>query len=245
MGEALPDWVPGEFSGEVAFATDYAFRGISRSAEAPVIQGALGWAHSSGVHLGSFASLVDYEERTRNDASMQLDLFLGYRARIEFFEYDFRGTFRLHPNARGGLNYDYWEWGPRLGYHHAWASVFLHYQWSQDFFRGSGDGHYLALETAIPLPGPIPLPFEWPGDVGLALDLGVGRQWTEAEAVRGVADHFEWRVGLQADVLGFSLGLHYVDTDLSDGRCRAGRDVCDARVVFRLARGFVASRALP
>ena len=48
------------FSGNVAVATDYVFRGVSQTQERPAIQGGFDAAFDSGFFAGIWASHVDF-----------------------------------------------------------------------------------------------------------------------------------------------------------------------------------------
>ncbi|MDD3529832.1 MAG: TorF family putative porin, partial [Gallionellaceae bacterium] len=47
---------PHSITGNLAFVSDYAFRGISQTDEDPAIQGGFDYAHASGFYLGVWGS---------------------------------------------------------------------------------------------------------------------------------------------------------------------------------------------
>src|SRR4051812_25230360 len=47
---------PHTFTGNVAVATDYRFRGISQTFKQPAIQGGFDYSHSSGFYVGNWNS---------------------------------------------------------------------------------------------------------------------------------------------------------------------------------------------
>lgn len=61
-------------SGNVAIASDYAFRGVSQTGEEPAIQGGFDYAHDGGFSIGIWASNVDFG----TDANLELDLYASY-----------------------------------------------------------------------------------------------------------------------------------------------------------------------
>ena len=64
--------LPGTFTGNVAIATDYMFRGISQSFNNAVVQGGLDWDTGAGFHFGTWGSAVNFGDG--NAATMELDL---------------------------------------------------------------------------------------------------------------------------------------------------------------------------
>ena len=57
--------------------TDYRFRGISQNDEDFAIQGGFDYAHDSGFYAGLWASNVDFQIQTVDDASAELDIYAG------------------------------------------------------------------------------------------------------------------------------------------------------------------------
>ena len=54
--------VPGDFSANVGFVTEYSFRGIAQSDEHPAIQGGFDYSHDSGFYAGIWGSNVDFND---------------------------------------------------------------------------------------------------------------------------------------------------------------------------------------
>jgi uncharacterized protein (TIGR02001 family) len=72
------------FSGNVAMASDYSFRGISQTDRKPAIQGGLDLAHPSGIYLGTWGSSVNFGEdlSAGQRAQMELDVYGGLRRSV-------------------------------------------------------------------------------------------------------------------------------------------------------------------
>ena len=94
-----------------ALMNDYIFRGITQSATDPAIQGGLDWDSGAGFYLGTWGSSIEFG----NDASMELDLYGGYRGSIDNFTYDVGFLYYAYPStAASGL--DFWEVYGKAGY---------------------------------------------------------------------------------------------------------------------------------
>lgn len=74
----------------VGLYSQYIFRGMTQTANQPAIQGGVDFTHSSGFYLGTWASNVSWLEDSRSydKASLELDLYGGYRGAIKDVAYD-------------------------------------------------------------------------------------------------------------------------------------------------------------
>jgi uncharacterized protein (TIGR02001 family) len=94
---ALPHLVfaEGPISANVAFTSDYVWRGTSQTDNGMAIQGGLDYAHESGIYLGAWGSNVDFND----DANVEVDLYAGYSNELSngfsydvgFIHYDYPG----------------------------------------------------------------------------------------------------------------------------------------------------------
>ncbi|MCW8889543.1 MAG: TorF family putative porin [Sedimenticola sp.] len=73
---ALPYQVfaEGPLSANIAFTSDYIWRGTSQTDNGIAIQGGLDYAHESGFYLGVWGSNVDFND----NANVEIDLYGGY-----------------------------------------------------------------------------------------------------------------------------------------------------------------------
>lgn len=67
-----------EVSANVALTSDYVWRGMTQTDGAPALQGGFDYAHESGFYAGTWGSSVEFND----DASMELDLYLGYSGEL-------------------------------------------------------------------------------------------------------------------------------------------------------------------
>lgn len=208
------------FTGNVAFTTDYVFRGISQSNEEPTIQGGMDWNDvTTGLYAGVWGSGVDF-----NDATTEIDGYAGMKGVMDDISWNLGAIYYYYPGADDSLNYDYWELAASAGYDFGFMQTTASLNYSPDYFGSSGNSWYPALNAAIPL------------NNGLTANAGVAHQWAEDNAAFGVDDYTTWSLGLGYDYEGFNFGLKYYDTNLSEPtECADG---CSSRVVFTVSRSF-------
>lgn len=218
------DLIPGDFSGNIGFASEYSFRGISQSNEQPAVQGGFDWADESGLYAGVWASNVEF-----GDATIETDLYAGYSD--ELFDtgisYDIGAIYYLYPGSDDRFNYNFYEVSLALGYDFEFASVSTSVNYSPDYFGKSGDGVYVAGFVDVPLSF---MPID------TTLNMSVGHQSIDDRVAFGVDDYMDWSLGLTVNVEGFDVGLKYIDTNLDEPReCTDG---CEGRVIATISRAL-------
>jgi uncharacterized protein (TIGR02001 family) len=80
-----PDYT---LSFNVGAVTDYRYRGISQSRLRPALQGGADFAHKSGFYLGTWASSIKWIKDAGGDASVELDIYGGYKGTAGPVGYD-------------------------------------------------------------------------------------------------------------------------------------------------------------
>lgn len=219
-----PGAIPGAISGLATLATDYTFRGISQTDNDPAIQAGLEYAVGIGSvtpYLGIWGSNVNFI-----DANIEMDVTGGVRGKIGEVGWDLGFVYYVYPNARSTLNYDFFEIAAKLSYDFGPAALTVGANYSTDYFGGSGDALYLQANVDVPLP--------W----GLVASGHLGHQSIDRNAVFGAPDYFDWSLGVTKEVLGITLGLSYVDTDLSKRECFAGTTLCGGRAIASVTKKF-------
>lgn len=78
---AASDWT---VTGNIGFASDYRFRGMSQTWKKPAVQGGFDISHKSGFYAGVWGSNVS--PNTYPDANVELDLYGGYNGSISAVE---------------------------------------------------------------------------------------------------------------------------------------------------------------
>lgn len=218
--EPLIKKFPGELSANVAFTTEYFFRGLSQADDGvPSIQGGIDYNHPSGVYLGVWGSNVKF-----TDASIEIDFYGGFNGSFgKKGSWGVGGIYYYYPGAAGSLDYDFWEALISLGYDFGFASATVSVNYSPEYFADSGDAVYVALGVDVP--------------VGKYVTLNghVGHQSIDDNAAFGTPDYVDFGGGVSVEVLkGVSLSVAYTGTDLSNSECP---DACD-QVVATISAAF-------
>lgn len=70
-----------QVTGNLGLTSDYRFRGISQTQNAPAIQGGIDYAHSSGLYIGNWNSSVS-SQMYNNGSGVESDVYAGYKKDI-------------------------------------------------------------------------------------------------------------------------------------------------------------------
>ena len=198
-----------EVSGDITIVSDYAFRGISQTDEAPALQGGLTLATESGWYVSVWGSSVDFG----GQGTLELDVLFGWSGDIaEDWTADV-GIMRYgYPNTEfEGSNF--WELYGSVSY----KDLTFGLAYSDDYYANSGNYYYVYAGYSLALTD------------NLALDFHLGHN---EYADDSSASYLDYGVTLSTEVLGLGLSLAYVDTDIKD--C----NLCDSRVIFGVSKAF-------
>lgn len=234
-----PDWFPGSFTANVAFTSQYVFRGISQTNERGAIQGGIDWAYDLsdgvGIYVGGWGSNVDFIDG--DNAQVEIDLYGGLAGSVGNLSWDATVIYYRYPGAKSSLNYDFVDFGPSLAYDFGVAEASVQYLWSPDYFAGSGDSHYLKGALSIPLPESA-----LPSWLAVSVSASIAHQELESESSFGTSDYASWDLGATVSAFGLDADLRYHDTGLSRDGCFGGGstfgDLCDARIVWSVSKSF-------
>jgi uncharacterized protein (TIGR02001 family) len=130
--------------------TDYRYRGISQSRLKPALQGGVDFAHKSGFYLGAWASTIKWIKDAGGGASVEVDLYGGYKGSFGDFGYDVGVLTYNYPGHDLAVSPNTQEiylagtWGPAtLKYSHAVSNLFG--------FDDSKNSYYLDLSATFDL----------------------------------------------------------------------------------------------
>jgi uncharacterized protein (TIGR02001 family) len=70
-----------QVTGNLGLTSDYRFRGVSQTQNAPAVQGGIDYAHSSGLYVGNWNSSVSSDMYT-NGSGIESDLYAGFKKDI-------------------------------------------------------------------------------------------------------------------------------------------------------------------
>ncbi|HEY1606052.1 MAG TPA: TorF family putative porin [Allosphingosinicella sp.] len=182
-------------SGDAFLLSDYRYRGVSRSDDAPAVQGQFTLSLPDGFYAGARATSL---RRFAGHGDAEADLYAGYGTNIA------PGT----TLDAGVMAYWFPDANGRTGYFEPYASIShtlgpveatigAKYAWRQRAIGGD-DMLYLfgQIEAGIPR-------------TPVTLTAEAGRQESGA-----LGSYWNWSVGGRYSFRHFEVGLHYVDTDL-------------------------------
>ena len=222
--------IPGTFSANVALTSEYYFRGISQTDDAPALQGGLDYEleiiKPVSIYAGVWGSNVDFNEASTTNATVELDWYGGLKGTIGStgLSWDAGFIYYSYPGAASGRNYDFWEIQGKLGYDFGIAAVTGSLNYSPENFGKSGDAYYYKFAVDVPVPAV----------KGLSFSGYIAEQDVQKNAVFGSPDYVEWNLGVTYNVLGwFDASINYSDTDIkpsADGKGEA--------VLFTVSRSF-------
>ena len=220
-----------QVSGNLGLTSDYRFRGISQSQNAPAVQGGIDYAHSSGFYVGNWNSSVSSNMYT-NGSGVESDLYAGYKKDIYKGITIDVGTYNyFYPRATAagtGSNFDTYEGFAGVGY----GPVSVKYS------RTLGNGYfgtanaqgttYTQADVNYPIPG---------SKISLLAHAGKTNV-----ANQSTGDYTDYNFGLGYNLSGFDLAAkYYTNTGLSTAAKTA--DTINGQKLYRNAAVFSVSKA--
>jgi uncharacterized protein (TIGR02001 family) len=209
------------FSANIAYTTDYLFRGISLSNDNAAVSGGFDWGYN-GFYIGTWASSISPVE----DETVEIDFYGGYAGEFSGISYSVDVIYYGYPGeADNGTDLDYVEFGGSLGYTFETTyapTIGFSVMHSTDFFGESGDATAYQGTFGVSLP------------MDIALDFHYGHQDLDA-AFNGISGYDYYGVNLSKSLGIFDFTVGYSDTD-GDGETFEG-DSTDT-VVFTVGSSF-------
>lgn len=207
-------------SGAVALVSDYRFRGVSQSNNGFAVQGGLTLNHESGFYGGFWGSnLAGWG--TFGGPNLELDLFAGYKLPVGAGTLDVGGTFYQFPG--GAALTSFFEPYAKLsgtagpvgltgGVAYAWSQRALG-NWSNhpdSAPDSSGSNFYAFGDAAIGIKN---TPVTVKAHIGYSDgNPGLGPNGT---SVAPTGSYWDWLLGVDFVLGPVTLGVAYVDTDIS------------------------------
>ncbi len=160
----------------VGATSDYRYRGISQTRLKPALSGGADYTHASGLYAGTWLSTIKWIKDAGGDASLEWDVYGGYKGSAGPVNYDVGLLRYQYPNAKLALSPNTTEiYGAltysvvTLKYSHALTNLF-------GFADSKGSG-YLDLSANFDL-----------GD-GWSVVPHVGRQWVRHSSAFSYTDY--------------------------------------------------------
>jgi uncharacterized protein (TIGR02001 family) len=188
-----------QVSGNLGLTSDYRFRGISQSQNAPAVQGGIDYNHKSGFYIGNWNSSVSSSVYT-NGSGVESDVYAGYKKEIykgltlDVGSYNYFYP-RATTTAATGSNFDTQEGFAGLGF----GPVSVKYS------RTLGNGYfgtanakgtqYYEANVAYPIPG---------SKISLLAHAGKTNVANSSSL-----DYNDYNVGLGYDLAGWNIAAKY------------------------------------
>jgi uncharacterized protein (TIGR02001 family) len=213
---AVPSLAYAQLSFNAGVVTDYRYRGISQSRLKPAVQGGVDFA-AGAFYVGAWASSIKWIKDGGGDASVELDLYGGYKGEIAkdftydvgFLTYQYPSN-KLNPSANTNELYGALTYGPVTAkYSHSVSNLF-------GFANSKGSG-YLDLNATFDVGGFLITPH-------------VGRQTVKNN---GAVSYTDYSLTVAKDVgNGVVLNATVVDTNTAAYVGAGGKDLGKSGVVL-------------
>jgi len=219
---------PQQLSGSVALVGDYRFRGMSQTYTQPAVQAGAEYDSKSGVYAGTWGSNVSGNQFL-NGASLELDLYGGYRRTYRKVGLDLGTQYYWYPSARynitPGDHYNTLEvyfsahYGPVTAkYSHALTDLFGMKTSTIGGYCGlNSDGTAATSEClgtgSTKGSGYVDVAAAFNVPVGMSLALHYGYQYVRNYAPLSYSDY---KVGLTRPFGGVTLGAAYIGTNAEE-----------------------------
>lgn len=223
------------FSATIAFWSNYRFRGISQTSNAPGYNGSLDFEmevfKDIWVYAGVWASNINFNNGLK--PRVEVDVYGGFKGKLfDKLGWNVQFIGYLYPGAPKGLSLDYFEVMPSLSWDFGFMEVAGGVALSPNYTLGSGFATWAFGDVTVPIPIAILEPYKF------AAFGHVGYQAIERNAKFGTRDYLEWEIGVKWELFGFKMAVKYGDTDLSRNDCFGGPTWCRATAVFVVSKTF-------
>lgn len=199
---------------DLAGVSDYRFRGISLSNKKAAFQPAITLTHSSGFHVGTWASNI----ADNGGSNIEVDLIGGWGKTIGPIDFDINATYYVYPGVR---DINYVEFISTAS--HAFGPFTLGTTFAYTPRQGDAApkrGLYGSINGAFAIPK---TPLSINGSFGI-------------EDNAFYHNKRDYSIGMSADVIGFTVGANYVKASHTDHD-----PLGKGRIVLSLSKSFETS----
>lgn len=239
---------PISVSGTAALVSDYRFRGVSQTNKEAAVQAGFTVSHESGFYAGAWGSnLAGWG--TFGGANMELDLYGGFTAPIGGATVDVGLTWYMYPGGADMTDFaePYIKLSGTVGPASLLAGVA--YAPKQEALGNyllpvptKEDNLYIWGDASVGIPD---TPLKLKAHLGYSDgNPGLGPNGT---SIAPTGKYLDWMLGADLAVGPLTLGVSYVDTDISDAEALAlpgfastknGSVISGETVVFSLSASF-------
>jgi uncharacterized protein (TIGR02001 family) len=146
-----------QLTGNLGLTSDYRFRGVSQTQNAPAVQGGIDYAHKSGFYIGNWNSSVSSQVYT-NGSGVESDLYAGFKKDIykgitvDIGSYNYFYP-RATTTANTGSDFDTYEGYIGLGYKDIIAAKYSQTLGNGYFGTANARGtNYTQVDGKLPVP---------------------------------------------------------------------------------------------
>lgn len=86
-----------EVSANFAATSNYLWRGVTQSGNAPSLSGGLDYSDESGIYAGTWVGTIDWTDETSDAKGAEVDFYLGYSGEAGEFGYDAGYIYYYYP----------------------------------------------------------------------------------------------------------------------------------------------------
>ena len=88
-----------DVSANFGATSNYLWRGVTQSGNAPSLSGGLDYSNESGVYAGTWVGTIDWTDETSDAKGAEIDLYLGYGGEAGDFGYDVGYIYYYYPST--------------------------------------------------------------------------------------------------------------------------------------------------
>lgn len=218
-----------EFSGNLTYATDYRFRGISQGDRSQAIQGGFDIELDNGLYFGTWASNVG----AWSGGTIEVDYYGGYAMDLsESTSVDVGVLYYGYPEDDADPDLDYVEVYGSVSF----EDLTLGVNFSNDYFASTDTFWYLYGDYSLGVAENLSL------DLHLGWNLFDGKEAGGAFGIGDVDDpkdsYIDYSVGLATSGMGLDWGVTLIGTNLSKSECFDGTKLCDTTVVLSVSKSL-------
>jgi len=217
-----------QVTGNLGLTSDYRFRGVSQTQNAPAVQGGIDYNHVSGLYIGNWNSSVSSQMYT-GGSGVESDVYAGFRKDIfGNFTLDVGSHNYFYPRAGTNGSYDTNELYAGIGYKELVTLKYSHAVSNYFGIANSKNSYYVQADAAIPVVGKL---------VAIA---HAGRTEVNNNSSYSYNDY---NIGLGYDLKGWNLAAKYYINDSKTSTFMTantinGQKLYNDTFVFSVAKSF-------
>ena len=209
-------------SANMAFSSDYMYRGQSQTGNLPAISGGLDY-ELGPWYAGVWASSVDFG----NNVTSEVDFYTGYTGSVGKVSYDAGLLYYLYPGQPEGSDFNFLEGSVGFGYDLTEKiSLGVTGRYTPDWQGSTGRGVNVEGDVTVDIGG------------GLALVALAGKQTVEETNSWGTPDWTYYQVGVTKSWGPLDVSASWVDSNLSVSECFSGSNICEGRALLSISSSW-------